>query len=573
MPDTKYILGLNHGEINSSAALAKGGRVIAGCLEERFNRENKTRRFPRQSVDFCLKHAGIELSDCTAIAQAWNPGAGWHKFNPLISGQRARREDYFYSVPDNLFQINDRPDSDWVRMDFGGNETLPPVYYIKHHRTHAANAFFLSPFEEAAILTCDWRGEYECTTWGVGRDTDIEILQVQQVPSSLGMYYGTFTELLGYRADNDEWKVMALSAYDVDSADYEDAIRSTLTFNDDGTLELDQSFYTGALVDQPKLYSPKFAALFGGREGQSGEEAGEWHHKVASAMQVVAEEVAVHFLNHLHKLTNCDAVTLSGGFFMNSVFNGKLLSKTPFKKMFIPYAPGDNGNSIGAALYVSHCLMGSPRELGYSPSEIGPEYSDDEIEEALRRRNISFNKVVNAPVAVAELLSAGEIVAVFNGQIEFGERALGNRSILADPRPLDVKDRINATVKYRESYRPFAPATLFEKAPDFFEVAPGYESPYMETVVPVKEACQQDLAAITHVDGSGRIQTVKSDSNPFFYSVISEFEKRTGYPVVLNTSFNINGEPIVLTPDDALSTFYNSGLKHLMLGSYLVQKT
>jgi len=570
--DDDYILGLNDGEINSSAALVKGGQLLAGCPEERFSRQKRTKAFPRRSVEFCLDTAGIALADCAAIAQAWNPGASWHKFNPVLSGQRVRREDYFYSVPDNLLNLKERTAGDWVKMDFAPETGLPPVYYVQHHRCHAANAFFLSPFEEAAILTVDWRGEYECTTWSHGRGSDIEVLQSQHIPNSLGMFYGTFTEFLGYKPDSDEWKVMALSAFDLDCSNYEKAIRETIKLCDDGTMELNQTYYTGALIDQPKLYTQKFIDMLGGREGVPGEEAGEWHCKVARAMQRVAEDIACHYLEHLHKLTNCTSLALSGGFFMNSVFNGKVLERTPFENVYVSYAPADVGNSIGAALYVAHCLMGAPRVFADNPSQIGPSFSNDDVEQALKRRGIAYTRVDDIEAAIAQRLADGEIIALCQGPMEFGERALGNRSIIADPRRDDMKDRINASIKYREAYRPFAPAVLFEKAAQYFEVAQNFESPHMEKVVPVREDHRAALPAITHVDGSGRVQTVKPETSPFFYKVISEFEKRTGYPMVLNTSFNINGEPIVLSPDDAISTFFNSGLETLAVGNFIVEK-
>jgi len=567
-----YVLGLNHGEINSSAALVKDGRILRGCPEERFNRQQKSKAFPRRSIEFCLREAGIELDDCDAFAQAWNPGAAWQKFNPLISGVRTRREDYFYSLPDNLLGMNGRKHLDWVRMEFDESCGLGPIYYLQHHRAHAANAFFLSPFEEAAILTCDLRGEFECTTSAHGAGTRIEVLQTQHIPNSLGMYYAAFTEFLGYRSDNDEWKVMALSAFDVECRALTDKIRGTLRLNDDGTLELDQSFYTGAVPDQPKLYSAKLVELLGSWEGRPGEEPNERYYAVARAMQIVAEEVALHFLDHLYRRTGCRSLALSGGFFMNSVFNGKVLDRTPFRDLYVSYAPADVGNSIGAALYVSHCLNGVARHHGCNSSLIGPSFADDEIEAALARRAISYRRVDAMERTIASRLCDGAIVAVFNGAMEFGERALGNRSVLADPRRADVKDKINAGIKYRESYRPFAPAVLEEKAPEYFDVPPGFQAPYMEKVVPVREQYRDALPAITHVDGSARPQTVRRDENPYFHRVISEFGAATGFPMVLNTSFNINGEPIVLSPDDALTTFFNSGLRCLAMGSFLVEK-
>jgi carbamoyltransferase len=566
------ILGLNHGETHASAAITRNGSTIAGAAEERFNRQKRSRDFPRKAIEFCLKFAGVELKQCDYIAQAWNPGAGWHKYNPLISRHRIRREDNFYSIPDNLFNITKRRPGDWTLMSFPKETGLPPIYHIQHHRTHAAAAFFLSPYEEAAILTCDWRGEFETTSLNVGTGNTITLLGTQNIPDSLGMFYATYTELLGYEADNDEWKVMALSAFDVECTDLAKKIRSTIKLLDHGRFEMDPTYYKGAILDQPKLYTDKLATLLGGKEGRSGNEPEDWHYCVAKAMQTVAEEIAAHMLTYLHKKTRLSNLVLGGGFFMNCVFNGKVPQLTPFKNVYVNYAPGDLGNSVGAALYVSHCLFDEERNFSHNSSAIGPEYSDAQIEAALRRRKIGYNKVPRMQKKIADLLAAGHIVAVMSGRMEFGERALGNRSILADPRDAKMKDRINAMIKYRESYRPFAPAVIEEKAHVYFDVPVGYESNYMERVVPVKPEHRKKLPAITHLDGSARLQTVSKEHNPFFYAILSEFGKLTSYPVLLNTSFNINGEPIVLSPDDVLNTFFNSGLEVLAIGSFLVMK-
>jgi carbamoyltransferase len=271
-------------------------------------------------------------------------------------------------------------------------------------------------------------------------------------------------------------------------------------------------------------------------------------------------------------MTRCKSVALGGGFFMNSVFNGKLLDKTPFQQMFVSYAPADVGNSIGAALYVAHCVNRAARVVGYNASEIGPAFADADITASLQRRGIPHRRVESIERTIADRLDSGRIVALFQGPMEFGERALGNRSILADPRRSGMKDRINASIKYRESYRPFAPAVLFERASQYFDVPQGFESPYMEKVVPVRGQYRGALPAITHVDGSARLQTVRAEDNPFFHSVIKAVGEKSGYPVVLNTSFNVDGEPIVLSPDDALTTFFNSGLECLALGPFVVEK-
>jgi len=565
------ILGLNHGEINSSAVIIKDGEVLAGAPEERFTRNKKTKSFPKNSIQYCLKEADISLKNCDYIAQAWNPGEYWKKFNPLFSTKRIKREDYFYTVRDNLSDFTSRNPPLWTILDSEGEE-MPPIYFVRHHLTHAANAFFLSPFNDAAILTCDHKGEFQTTTMGIGKDSDIEILSEQNMPHSLGLFYSAFTELLGYRADSDEWKVMALSAFDVDCKEEFEKIRSTIKLEKDGQFEIDQSYYNGESLTVPNYFTEKLVKLLGGKIGKNNEVPSKWHFAVAKAMQIVSEEIIFHVLNHLYKITKNDNLVLGGGFFMNSVCNGKITQKTPFKNVYVSYAPADVGNSIGAALYVAHCIHHEKRNDSLKLSNIGPIFNDDEIEKVLKRRKIVYEKVSDPEVKIASLLNDGNIVAVFNGKMEFGERALGNRSILADPRKQDTKDNINSIIKYRESYRPFAPAVLSEKAHLIFDVPEDFECNYMEKVVPIKNEFREKIPAVTHVDGSGRLQTVNKNHNKFFYKIIEEFEKNSGIPVILNTSFNINGEPIVLSPDDALNTFFNSGLEFLMLNSFLIKK-
>ncbi len=566
------VLGLNHGEFNSSAAVVNDGAVIAGAPEERFSRQKRTKAFPGRAARFCLETAGTDLASLDAVAQGWNPGAYWVAYNPLLSGNRVRREDYLYTVPDNLLQLGERTAPSWVAMSFPDGSALPPVYFVDHHICHASTSFYTSPFEEAAILTADWRGEIQCGMLGVGRGREVETLHHMNLPDSLGMFYATYTQLLGYQPDSDEWKVMALSAFDVDSSKEEAAIWSTIRLTDDGWIELDQSYYKGILVEQPRLYTPKLVALLGGRQGVPGEDADEWHFRIARAMQAVAEGIAVHALRRLHDLTGLDRVVLGGGFFMNSVFNGKVADLTPFEEVFVPFAPADVGNSIGAALYVEHAILGRERSLARSVSSIGPSFGSDDMAAALERRGIAFERMVDPVEDLALLIEDVGIVAFLDGPMEFGERALGNRSILADPRPADIKDRINAVIKYRESYRPFAPVSTVEAAHRYFDIAPGAEIPFMEKVISVRPQYREDLAAVTHVDGSGRLQTLRREDNPRLHDVLLAFERISGFPVLLNTSFNVNGEPIVCTPDDAITTFFNSGLRVLVMGDLVVRK-
>jgi carbamoyltransferase len=567
------IVGLNHGEINSSVALWRDGTFIAAAPEERFTRQKRTKEFPKHALQFCLERSGLSLPDCDFIAQSWNPGSGWHKLQGLFADVRTRREGYFYALPEQLIAFAGKQDQvgDHVLMSFDKN-LIPPTYFIQHHRTHSANAFFLSEFEEAAIVTSDFRGEFETGSIGHGKGLDITTSVLQKLPHSLGMLYATFTELLGYRPDNDEWKVMALSAMDIPYEKYYKRLKDTVKLLDNGFFELDQSFYKGAITDQPFLYTPKLVELMGGRIGKNGEEADEWHATIAKAMQCLSEDLAYHMVNKAYDLTKSENLVLGGGFFMNCVFNGKVLEKSKFNRVYISHSPADVGNCFGAASYVAHCIQRQPRTSGFSTSYLGPKFNSLEIESVLRRRKIKFEKPANHHTKIAELLAQGEVVAVLQGEMEFGERALGNRSILGDPRSNSMKDKINSLIKFREGYRPFAPATLAEEASKFFDVPLDYECPYMEKVVQVREAYRSMLPAITHFDGSARLQTVHQDENADFHKIISSFGKLTGIPVVINTSFNINGEPVVMSPDDALNTLFNSGLEHLFIEDYYIRK-
>ncbi len=566
------IIGLNFGEFNSSAAGCIKGKIIAGCAEERFIRQKKTKNFPYNSFKFCLKAMKVKFDELSLIAQAWNPGAKWINFNPLISGHRKNREDYFYSLPDHLYNLkNKRTSPDYVIQEIEGK--FPKIFYIKHHLCHAANAFFLSNFKRAAFLTADWQGELQSITKGFAHENKIKVIDEQWMPNSIGMFYSTFTQLLGFRPDNDEWKVMAMSAENVDSKELEKKILSTISLLDNGKFELDQSYYTGSLKDQPLLYSKKLVELLSSSSKiKKDKENYIWKCQVAKAMQIVSEKIIWHILNDLYSKTKLPNLVLSGGFFMNCVLNGKVLKNTRFKKIYISHSPDDVGNAIGAALYAYHCILKNNRVINNSKSNIGPSFSNKNIIETLEKRKIQFSIINDPHKKIASFLSKGKIVAINQGKMEFGDRALGFRSILADPRKSDIKDIVNSIIKYREEFRPFAPSILSSKVNKVFDVRKEYECGYMEKVVWVKPEWKEKIPGVIHFDGSARAQTVKKIDNPYFYKIIEEFENLTDIPLVLNTSFNINGEPIVLTPDDALNTFFNSGLEILLLNNVLIQK-
>jgi len=569
---TKYVLGLNAGEINSASALLVDGDLKYGAPEERFIRQKLTKQFPTYAINYCLGAENISFKDVGAIAQGWNPGAHLQSYNPMISRNRTLREHNLYTIPDNLLNLTQRGTGDYLQVSFADGFNLPPIYHVQHHRCHSANAFYLSNFDDAAILTADLRGENESTTWGAGEDNKINVFQTQQIPDSLGLFYATYTSLLGYRPDSDEWKVMAMSAYPGTCDSYVKRLKETYALAPEGKLLLDQKYYTGALVHLPELYSEALLSLIGLPKGMRGDTPPEEEMKLAKAMQICAEEIAVHFLDHLHTVTKKQKVVLAGGFFMNSVLNGKIINRTKFRECYIPYAPSDAGNAIGAATYLYFHILGNKRRTINNSALIGPAYSDVEIEAVLARRGIKYEKVNDAPKAAAEEIYKGNVIAVAWGPMEYGDRALGCRSILGDPRRPELKDKVNRLVKYREAYRPFAPAILEERVAEFFDVEPGFTCRYMEKVVKVREAFRDHLPAVTHIDGSGRVQTVSRAENPLFYATIAEFEKLSGVPIILNTSFNVNGEPLVNSPDDALSTFFNSGLEVLVLGNFVIRK-
>ena len=567
------IIGLNSGEYNSSACFIEDGNIKFAIQEERLNRQKFTKKFPTLSIKKILRNRNLKLSDIDYIGVGWNPSLHMNLFNPLISENRTFRENNLYTISDNLFNLTNREFGNYTLVKHD-NKKFPDIYHINHHISHASTAFYLSNLKEAAILTCDFRGENQCTTWGIGKNNKIKILQSQNMPNSLGLMYATYTSLLGFKPDSDEWKVMAMSAYNVDCENYIKKIKSTYSLKKNGILELNQKYYFNFYQEgvENHLYTNELLKLLNRSSTTYKATQNKDDIKIAKALQVCAEEILVHFLNHLFKITNCKNVVLGGGFFMNSVFNGKIETKTKFKNSYISFAPTDTGNSIGSALYIYHDIKNRPRKAINSTALLGSSFKNKDILKSLKRRDIKYLKLKNFAKTVSIECAKGSVVAYFRNKMEFGDRALGCRSIIADPRFLETKDKINKSVKYRESFRPFAPSVIFEECSKYFNVRKGYTYNYMERVVKVKSQYRQKLEAITHLDNSARVHTVEKKDNPDFHKILKEFQKITTFPILLNTSFNINGEPIVCTPDDAISTFYNSKIDVLVIGDYMVKK-
>lgn len=568
------IIGINHDMHISSAALLEDGKIVAAAAEERFTRQKRTKAFPRSAMEFCMRYAGCELEDIDCIVSSFNPGVLLKKFNPLFSSQRRHFAEHLYSIPDNIAAMYKGRvgDCEFIKQEVSFGEKTCSMYYLTHHRAHAANAYYNSPFDEAAILTLDSQGERESATFAYASGNNIRVLASIDYPHSLGAFYSSITSFLGFRPNSDEWKVMALASYsEWDNEYYDFFTRDLISLLPNGRFELDLSYITGYLHEQPGLYSGKLVQKLGA-DRDADDPLEDRHYRIAAALQKTTEDIVVHLLEHLHSLTHSDNLVVAGGSFMNSVLNGKLHRISPFQHISIPCCPDDSGNAIGAAQYLYANVLGKGKAIPISSSFLGPEYSNSDIELALSKYKIRAVFEESVEKVCAQLLADGNLIGWFQGRMEFGQRALGNRSIIADPRSQSMKDRINLSVKYRENFRPFAPAILKEHTQAYFDIPEGVEVPYMEKVFQIRTDKQAAIPAVVHVDGSGRLQTVDAVLSPRFYALIDRFRELTGVPVVLNTSFNVNGEPIVCSPEDALRTFYNSGLDYLILGNYVVRK-
>ena len=565
------IIGINSGEFNSSACLLVNGKVVYAVQEERLIREKFTKKFPTKSIQKCLDFINLDISQIDYISVGWNPSAHMKKFNPIISGNRTFREYNLYTISDNLLSFSDRDAGNYTVITH--DKSFPKIYHINHHVSHASNAYYLSNYNNAAILTCDFKGENQCTTWGYASKNKLKILDSQNLPNSLGLLYATFTSLLGYKADSDEWKVMAMSAYKINCSADVKKIKKLYKLEKNGKLLLDQKFFgINHLGNTNYLITKDLKDLFNIKEIKYESTPNSKTIKIAKALQICSEEIALHMLKHLYKIPKCKNVVLGGGFFLNSVLNGKIEKKTNFKKSYISFSPSDTGNSIGSALYLYHHIKNKRLNQSYTSPLIGPKYDNKSVLRSLKRRNIKFVKIKNFAKEVAESCSNGLIVGYFRNQLEFGDRSLGCRSILADPRSEIMKSKINLSIKYRENYRPFAPSVKSEKSHIFFDHDKDYKCNFMEKVIKVRKKYVNKLKAITHIDHTARVHTVEKKENSDFYKILNEFEKLTGFPILLNTSFNINGEPIVCAPDDAISTFYNSKIDVLIIGDYKIEK-
>ena len=587
-----YILGISAFYHDSAACLLRDGEIVAAAQEERFTRRKGDAGFPERAVRYCLDEAGIDLTHVAHV--------GFYD-KPLLKFERIL-ETYLAVAPAGFrsflkagpLWIKEKLYTDrQLRDALGGYDGS--LLYAEHHESHAASAFFPSPFTEAAILTIDGVGEWATATIGVGRGNDIQLSSELRWPDSLGLLYSAFTYYTGFKVNSGEYKVMGLAPYG--EPRYVDLIyRELIQLREDGSFTLNQKYfnYLGGLT----MTSAAFHDLFGGPPRAPETALTQKEMDLSRSIQEVCEEVMLRMGRTAHRLTGLSALCLAGGVALNCVGNGRLLREGPFEHIWIQPAAGDAGGAVGVAQLIWHRYCEKPRTVvpgrdAMKGALLGPEFSDDEIEAFLKSQGAPYQRLDHHELlhTVASLLAREQVVGWFQGRMEFGPRALGARSILADPRSPRMQAQLNMKIKFRESFRPFAPSVLRERVSDYFEL--DVESPYMllvadvrkERRVPTTEAEKElwgiarlnvprsDIPAVTHVDHSARVQTVSSDTNPMYYDLLSEFEHLTGCPVLVNTSFNVRGEPIVCTPADAYRCFMRTHMDHLVLGSFLLGKS
>lgn len=565
------VLGICHDVLICSAALVEDGRVRVAIAEERLDRIKQSRVFPARAIAACLADAGLALGDLDEIAVAWNPVIEAETLPAGYLDGRRWRAEHLMQVPARLLRLAGAGAAP-LSSHTGLWEGAPPVTYVEHYLAHVGNAAYLSPYEECAVLVLDGRGERKTGLLAEVRGTELVVHEEVDFPHSLGLFYGAVTEFLGFRPDSDEWKVMALAAYAESDNRYLEPMRRLVRVEPSGSFTLALDAFEFFNHWHPRMTSARFEAELGAPR-RPGEELTDRHRELAAALQRVFEEAVAEVLTRLHERTGLDRVVVSGGCFMNSVFNGKLTELTPFSDCYITSCPDDSGTSVGAALYLSALRRGERPIEACRDNFWGLGFSDDDCRQAVERTRLPNVRRVDDPGREAAAdLAAGRLVGWFQGRSEFGQRALGHRSILADPRRAETKDVVNAAVKYRESFRPFAPAILAERAHEWFECPPGTRVPFMEKVLRFRPERRTAVPAVVHADGTGRLQTVDRDGSPRFRRLIESFDEATGVPLVLNTSFNLNGEPMVDSPEDAIRTFYSCGLEVLYLGDLRIHK-
>ncbi|MDX9857950.1 MAG: carbamoyltransferase [candidate division Zixibacteria bacterium] len=558
------ILGISCFYHDAAAAIAVDGKLVAAASEERFSRIKHDPELPVQAVGYCLARAGLQINDLDYIAFYDKP---FTKFERIVTG--------YMATPFRSYRAFLAAMPVWLRRKLFTEHVIHKelgydgeMLFVPHHLSHAAGAFFSSPFESAAILTIDGVGEWATASYGIGDRTDIRLLAQMNYPHSVGLLYSAFTYYLGFQVNSAEYKVMGLAPYGTPR--FSDLIeRELVTIHDDGSIHLDLKYFT--FHHGLRMVGRRFEQLFGRPRRNPETDTDQFDADVAASIQAVTEKIVLRMATHVRTVTDMSRLCLSGGVALNCSANGMLERQGLFDDIYVQPASGDAGGAVGACLYASHKL-GMARTVPQPFFSLGPSFDNATIESFLDRCRVPYavgpdDELVDR---VTDALCSGRIVAVFRGPMEFGPRALGFRSILADPRDNAMKAKINAAVKYREPFRPFAPAVLAECVCEYFDCTG--ESPYMLFTYAVRQEKRSVIPAVTHIDNSSRIQSVAKEDNPLLHKILTDFKQKTGVAVLLNTSFNLRGHPIVHTPEQALETFCSGGIDLLLIGRYLVDK-
>tara|TARA_B110000467_G_scaffold164828_1_gene195985 strand:- start:1054 stop:2778 length:1725 start_codon:yes stop_codon:yes gene_type:complete len=566
-----YTLGISCYYHDSAAALLKDGHVIAAVEEERFSRKKFDDGFPNMAIEWCLKEAGITTKEIKSVAFYDKPVL---KFERLLDNYIAVAPRGMFSFLDVIPKwIHKRL---WIKKDIKNHLKgfKGDIIFPEHHMSHAAHAFYTSPFEESAVLTVDGVGEWTTTSFGIAKNNSINLTNDMRWPHSLGLFYSAFTYFLGFQVNEGEYKLMGLSAYGKPKY-YELILNNLIDVKDDGSIHLNMKYF--AFTYDKVMTNKKFSQLFEILPRERNEVMKQIHFDMAASVQKVLEDIILKIANHIHEKTGMKNLCFGGGVALNGVANYRLLKEGPFDNIYIPPSPGDAGSAIGCAQYLYYIHHNNQKNISQSNSQrirenvyVGPEYTNQEIKKILDLKNISY-KILDEKELLqntAKLISEGNIIGWYQGKMEWGPRALGNRSILADPRDKKMKDILNDKIKHRESFRPFAPSIMEEYVSDYFEM--DIPSPYMLMVAKIKQP--EKIPAVTHVDGTGRLQSVSKDANRLYYDLINEFYKITGVPVIINTSMNVMGEPIVNTPEQALNMLTKTDMDYVVLGNHIISK-
>lgn len=558
------ILGISAYYHDSAAALLVDGKLVAAAQEERFTRKKHDPSFPAKAIEYCLQEMKMSIEEIDYVAFYDKPLL---KFERILSA-------YTYTFPFSLAAFYKAvpvwlKQKLWVPTDIRKHTGYQgKIIFTEHHESHAASSFYYSPFVESNILTIDGVGEWATATRGFGKENKIDLWEEIRFPHSLGLLYSAFTYYLGFKVNSAEYKVMGLAPYG--EPRYVDKFRKLIHIYEDGSFHLDMKYFNYDFG--LKMISSRLEKLFGqkARKGED-EELTRFHKDVAMSLQVATEEVVLAMVRAMVKKTGNKNLCLAGGVALNCVANGRVLRETEIENIFIQPAAGDAGGAAGAASFLYHQLLDNPRVDPLKDVYLGPDYSNESVEEFLKNVAANYKRLDEAELLeeTARAITGQRVVGWFQGRMEYGPRALGNRSILADPRYAENRDKVNLKIKFRESFRPFAPSVLEDKLNEFFEL--DTPTPYMLLVADVREE-KRVIPAVTHVDGSARIQSVNSETNPLYYKLIDKFYEKTGVPVIINTSFNVRGEPIVRTPEDAFRCFMTTHMDTLVMGNFILNK-